>query len=99
LKIWWTRGWREDLAVERGGAGEHQRRTETGGAHPGEPAALSSYGIDLENLRTAVSNSSVNAARGTSTGRNQDYQIDSNDQLVDEPGLPRWWWRPRRRSR
>ncbi len=46
------------------------------------PVALSSYGIDLENLRTAVSNSSVNAAKGNFDGPHQDYQIDSNDQLV-----------------
>ena len=46
------------------------------------PAALSSYGIDLENLRTAVSSSSVNAAKGNFDGPHQDYQIDSNDQLV-----------------
>jgi multidrug efflux pump len=46
------------------------------------PTALSSYGIDLENLRTAVSNSSVNAAKGNFDGPHQNYQIDSNDQLV-----------------
>jgi multidrug efflux pump len=46
------------------------------------PTALSSYGIDLENLRTAVSSSSVNAAKGNFDGPHQDYQIDSNDQLV-----------------
>ncbi len=46
------------------------------------PAALESYGIDLENLRTAVSNASVNAAKGNFDGPHQDYQIDSNDQLV-----------------
>ncbi len=46
------------------------------------PTALSSYGIDMENLRTAVSNSSVNAAKGNFDGPRQDYQIDSNDQLV-----------------
>ena len=46
------------------------------------PVALSSYGIDLENLRTAVSNASVNAAKGNFDGPHQDYQIDSNDQLV-----------------
>jgi multidrug efflux pump len=46
------------------------------------PTALSSYGIDLENLRTAVSSSSVNAAKGSFDGPHQDYQIDSNDQLV-----------------
>src|SRR6202451_605243 len=46
------------------------------------PTALSSYGIDLENLRTAVSDASVNAAKGNFDGTTQDYQIDSNDQLV-----------------
>ncbi len=46
------------------------------------PTALSSYGIDMENLRSAVSNSSVNAAKGNFDGPHQDYQIDSNDQLV-----------------
>jgi multidrug efflux pump len=46
------------------------------------PTLLSSYGIDLENLRTAVSDASVNAAKGNFDGPHQDYQIDSNDQLV-----------------
>jgi multidrug efflux pump len=46
------------------------------------PTALSSYGIDLENLRSAVSSASVNAAKGNFDGPHQDYQIDSNDQLV-----------------
>ncbi len=46
------------------------------------PTALSSYGIDLENLRTAVSNASVNAAKGNFDGPAQDFQIDANDQLV-----------------
>ena len=46
------------------------------------PAALSSYGINLEDLRTAVTQSSVNAAKGNFDGPRQDYQIDANDQLV-----------------
>src|ERR1700678_970541 len=46
------------------------------------PAALSSYGIDLEDLRTALTDASVNAAKGNFDGPRQDYQIDSNDQLV-----------------
>jgi multidrug efflux pump len=46
------------------------------------PSALSSYGIDLEALRTAVSEASVNAAKGNFDGPRQDYQIDANDQLV-----------------
>jgi multidrug efflux pump len=46
------------------------------------PAALSSYGINLEDLRTALTQSSVNAAKGNFDGPKQDYQIDANDQLV-----------------
>jgi len=46
------------------------------------PVALASYGIDLENLRTALSDASVNAAKGNFDGPRQDYQIDANDQLV-----------------
>src|SRR6202044_1446770 len=44
--------------------------------------ALSSFGINMEDLRTAVSNASVNAAKGNFDGPHQDFQIDSNDQLV-----------------
>src|SRR5271168_4184920 len=46
------------------------------------PTALSSYGIDLESLRSALTNASVNAAKGNFDGPRQDYQIDANDQLV-----------------
>jgi len=46
------------------------------------PSALSSYGINLEDLRTALSQTSVNAAKGNFDGPRQDYQIDANDQLV-----------------
>ena len=46
------------------------------------PTALSSYGINLEDLRTSVTQASVNAAKGNFDGPRQDYQIDANDQLV-----------------
>ena len=46
------------------------------------PTALSSYGIDMENLRTALTQASVNAAKGNFDGPHLDYQIDANDQLV-----------------
>jgi multidrug efflux pump len=46
------------------------------------PAALSSYGINMEDLRTALTVNSVNAAKGNFDGQSQDYQIDANDQLV-----------------
>jgi multidrug efflux pump len=46
------------------------------------PTALSSYGLNLEDLRTALTEASVNAAKGNFDGPRQDYQIDANDQLV-----------------
>jgi multidrug efflux pump len=46
------------------------------------PTALSSYGINLEDVRTALTNASVNAAKGNFDGPSQDFQIDANDQLV-----------------
>jgi multidrug efflux pump len=46
------------------------------------PTALSSYGINLEDLRSALTSASVNAAKGNFDGPRQDYQIDANDQLV-----------------
>jgi len=46
------------------------------------PSALSSYGINLEDLRTALTQASVNAAKGNFDGPRQDYQIDANDQLI-----------------
>jgi multidrug efflux pump len=46
------------------------------------PSALSSYGINMEDLRTALTQASVNAAKGNFDGPRQDYQIDANDQLV-----------------
>jgi multidrug efflux pump len=46
------------------------------------PTALSSYGLNLEDLRTALTATSVNAAKGNFDGPHQDYQINANDQLV-----------------
>jgi multidrug efflux pump len=46
------------------------------------PTQLSSYGISLEQLRTALTQTSVNAAKGNFDGPRQDFQIDANDQLV-----------------
>ncbi len=45
------------------------------------PALLSSYGLNLEALRTALVQTSVNAAQGSFDGPRQSYQIDANDQL------------------
>jgi len=46
------------------------------------PTALASYGLNLESLRTALVNTSVNQAKGNFDGPHQDYQINANDQLV-----------------
>jgi multidrug efflux pump len=46
------------------------------------PQQLEAYGIDLESLRTALTEASVNAAKGNFDGPRQDYQIDANDQLI-----------------
>ena len=46
------------------------------------PTALASYGLNLEDLRTALVSSSVNAAKGNFDGPHQDYLINANDQLV-----------------
>ncbi len=46
------------------------------------PTALSSYGLNLEDVRTALVQTSVNAAKGNFDGTHQDYQINANDQLV-----------------
>lgn len=46
------------------------------------PQKLSSFGLNLEDLRTALSQASVNAAKGNFDGPKQDFQIDANDQLV-----------------
>jgi multidrug efflux pump len=46
------------------------------------PMALSSYGLNLEDLRTALATTSVNQAKGNFDGPHQDYQINANDQLA-----------------
>jgi multidrug efflux pump len=46
------------------------------------PTALSSYGLNLENVRTALQQTSVNQAKGNFDGPHQSYQIDANDQLL-----------------
>ncbi|MFZ0274162.1 MAG: efflux RND transporter permease subunit, partial [Acidobacteriaceae bacterium] len=47
------------------------------------PVKLSSYGLNMEDLRTALVSASVNSAKGNFDGPRQDYQIDSNDQISD----------------
>jgi multidrug efflux pump len=47
------------------------------------PVQLSSYGLNMEDVRSALSQASVNSAKGNFDGPRQDYQIDSNDQLTE----------------
>jgi len=46
------------------------------------PTALSSHGINLEDVRTALQQTSLDQAKGNFDGPQQDYQIQSNDQLL-----------------
>src|SRR5471032_1069185 len=46
------------------------------------PTALSSYGINMEDIRTAVADANTNQAKGSFNGPMQTYQIGANDQLL-----------------
>ncbi len=46
------------------------------------PTALSARGLDLEQLRTALQQTSLNQAKGNFDGPQQAYQINGNDQLL-----------------
>src|SRR4029077_5619992 len=46
------------------------------------PTLLSSYGLNLEDLRTAIVAANVNQAKGNFDGAHQAYQIGANDQLL-----------------
>jgi multidrug efflux pump len=46
------------------------------------PTALSSFGINLEDVRTAIQQTSLDLAKGNFDGPQQDYQIQANDQLL-----------------
>jgi len=46
------------------------------------PTALSAYGINMEDLRTAIAAANANLAKGSFNGPLQTYQIGANDQLL-----------------
>jgi multidrug efflux pump len=50
------------------------------------PTALASYGLSLEDLRTALGNANVDQAKGTFDGQQQAYTIGANDQLLSSEG-------------
>jgi len=46
------------------------------------PTVLASYGLTLEDLRSAIGLANVNEAKGNFDGSRQGYTIDANDQLL-----------------
>jgi multidrug efflux pump len=46
------------------------------------PVQLSAHGLNMEDVRTALTRASVNSAKGNFDGPRQDYQIDANDQIT-----------------
>jgi multidrug efflux pump len=49
------------------------------------PTALASFGMSLEDLRTALSNANVDQAKGNFDGPQQAWTIGANDQLLTGP--------------
>jgi multidrug efflux pump len=61
--------------------------TITGGQKPAvriqaNPTQMASYGLNLEDLRTALTAANVNEAKGNFDGPHQSYQIGATDQLL-----------------
>ncbi len=50
------------------------------------PTALASYGLSLEDLRTALGAANVDQAKGTFDGQHQAFTIGANDQLLSSAG-------------
>jgi multidrug efflux pump len=50
------------------------------------PVSLASYGINLEELRTALASTTINTAKGSFDGPAQNFQINANDQLLTSDG-------------
>src|SRR3954452_11442096 len=46
------------------------------------PTILASHGLNLEDVRSAITAANVNQAKGTFDGRYQSFQIGANDQLL-----------------
>ncbi len=47
-----------------------------------DPARLAAYGLDLEQVRTALSSNSANLPTGTMYGDARDYSLQANSQLI-----------------
>src|SRR5207244_3112603 len=46
------------------------------------PTLLASYGLNLEDVRSAITAANVNLAKGNFDGKYQSFQIGANDQLL-----------------
>ena len=51
------------------------------------PTVLASYGLNLEDVRSAIVAANVNQAKGNFDGAHQAYQIGANDQLLSSPTI------------
>src|SRR5471032_2179459 len=59
-----------------------------GGQKPGvriraNPTALAAYGLNVDDLRTTITNANVNTPKGNFDGPAQSYTINANDQIID----------------
>jgi multidrug efflux pump len=59
-----------------------------GGAKPGyriraNPTALAAYGLNVDDLRTTITNANVNTPKGNFDGPSNAYTINANDQITD----------------
>jgi multidrug efflux pump len=59
-----------------------------GGQKPGfriraNPTALAAYGLNVDDLRTTISNANVNTPKGNFDGPSRAYTINANDQITD----------------
>ncbi|MDB6123185.1 MAG: mdtB 2 [Pedosphaera sp.] len=52
------------------------------------PTALAAYGINLEDVRAILQQTSINLAKGSFDGPNKSYQIGANDQLLTSEEYP-----------
>ncbi|HLW90945.1 MAG TPA: efflux RND transporter permease subunit, partial [Roseiarcus sp.] len=48
-----------------------------------DPRALAAYGLNLDDLRTTISNMNVNTPKGNFDGPSQSFAINANDQIRD----------------
>ncbi|MBV8410662.1 MAG: multidrug efflux RND transporter permease subunit [Alphaproteobacteria bacterium] len=59
-----------------------------GGQKPGvriraNPTALAAYGLNVDDLRTTITNANVNTPKGNFDGPTRSYTINANDQVTD----------------